>query len=929
MRFCGVCGASMAESVDPELRQLTIVFCDLVGSTELSTRLDPEDLHTTMLAFHALCERTIVDAGGHVLRFVGDGVLACFGAPVALDDAPTRAVRAAFDLVTATPNIVTLEGEPIMSRAGVHTGLVVLGSTGSGSAYVALDVIGEGANTAARLQGSAEPGEVIVSGDTAELVSAEVEFTDGVDVELRGIDHPVRVFGVSSIDRDFDQLDHRSRTLEATLVARDAELAILLGRSLLASQRSPQYVVLVGEPGIGKTRLLREFRDSSARPEGSVLVFRGLQDRATTPFAVLAEFVERGAAMSSSLGVSLDDLTGSGPDDGSSVSPETARRRIVERICDNLIAQATDELVILLLDDLQWFDPSTLELLQVLRARAAGVRLAVFASARPEWDPPWPLASDVTSLPLPRLDAHSVSDMLAEFDITDPVLVEQVVERSEGVPLFLEEFVRQHGRGEQTAASEVPRNVVDLLRARLERLEGDIELARHCSVFGREVDVAVAAVALGCNEDELCARLRELVDADVLREVERGRRFMFTHGLLGEVAYGTIVRSQRIRLHRDAAAAIVACGEASARRYGEQLAFHWTQAEEPMQAFRAWKEIAREARRRMALAESLAHYTHAYDVLLGMRQDEARDREEVRLILSMGPVASRVLGGGHERLAELYFRAEELCKAESEPAQRAVVLTGLYSLWLSRPDFSSARSNIQPMLQLTGEIPGMRAQGHFLAGSTLYMCGEFETALSHLETSIAILEEAGGAHWANVRAWALGLIADIAARIDLSDGLARYERAIESLGDGDEAAYDRSWLFLTMSKTFARCGDVARAVEHAEAAAALADRFGLVQIEAQTACLLAWGDALTTTADEPVERLRRSLVALDTCGSRADSSLLQLLLVRVLRDRGLLEEAQSVLDALLAYVQDSGELLHLAEVEVERDVLSAQLDPAP
>ncbi|MBI4936166.1 MAG: AAA family ATPase [Actinobacteria bacterium] len=920
MKFCGACGTPLAaEAMARELRLLTILFCDMVGSTELSTRIDPESLADVMRGYYVLCEQVITDAGGYVVKFQGDGVLACFGAPVAWDDAPLRAVRAACTLVEATSTLSMPAGGIAVARAGVHSGQVVVGITGTGTGQVAVDVLGEAANLASRLQGAAEPGAVLISADTAALVPPHVQLVDGTDLQLKGIDRPVRAYRVEGIGEPADELHLRVPGDEVALIDRDAELALLLGRCHLAAHGAPQFAVVVGEPGIGKSRLLREVRDFPTRPPGRVMVLRGLQDRSTTPFAPLLGMLGRhGSDLPPAIAADLTAFLRPERSSGDVDTPERRRRRSIDGVCDALLEVADAEFLLLILDDLHWFDPTSMELLGAIRERAADSRLAVLATARPEWTSPWLSFGDVTTLPLPRLGPSASRRMLADLEISDDALIDEIIDRSEGVPLFLEEYVRHRRSVVGMDSGDVPRTVTDLLHARLERLGPDRELARECSVFGRDIDVDVAAGALGVPPDDLRDRLRRLVQADVLRERFRGHTFSFRHVLLRDAAYESLLRARRVPLHRAAATSIVALGPDVQAQYAEQLARHWTEAGELHAAFDAWVRAARLAADRTAFVEATSHYTMAREVLERVEPSERRDRDELKLILEHGPVVVRMLGGGHPTLSAMYARAEELCIAEQDPVRLGRVLVGLYSFWVSRPDLEKATANLPRLLAVAEAVPSTRFLAYFFAGSTMHLQGHFDEATAHLERSIELMTDVDGNALSPLCVLSFGLLGDMTNRRARDQSAAWYERAFAALERHGDQPFDRAWLELGFAKSLALRGDLHGARDHGRIAADLSAEFDLAQVAVQADCLLAYVDARTTDADEPIDRMKAIIERFDTCGSRSELSMFLVWLVGAMRARGRLEEATTVLAQIDDYVRQTGERLNADAIERER-----------
>ena len=916
MRYCGECGAELDPAPvrrrDGEMRVLSIVFCDLVGSTARSARVDPEDLRDLVRTYHASCRAAVEELGGRIIQFLGDGVLATFGSPPVLEDSSRRAVEAALDMVRATARLKSPDGLPVEARAAVHTGTVVLSHIGEGAAARHLDLIGEAVNVAARLQAEAAPGGVLVSQTVADSAAGHFLLHPIGKVTLKGVSEPVGAYEVVARTAGLDRLSARA-VLGALspFVGREAEHELLVRRCRQAMRGEPQIAVLVGEGGIGKSRLVREVRRSPELATARALVLRGAQDRATTPFGPVIALLASGAQGEIEVPEEVVELLETPV---VAETPETRRRRTIDAICEWVCGLARNEMLLVLVEDLHWVDPSTLEAIGVLHARAAGAHLAVLATSRPPFAA-WPVAEDLTVIQLDRLSDEAITQLLTSLGVADLEPLRRLVGRAEGVPLYLEEIAALAARGESLDAGQVPLTIAELLSSRLEAT-GDSALAADCSVLGVEVEVSLAADVLALPEDALRPRLDHLVQAGVMRPAQGGRTYRFRHGLLRDAAYGMLLRSDRSRLHAAAARALL---EQHRGERFEEIARHFDAAGEAGEAWQAWERAGEHAASRSAFVEAAAFYAAALESVRRLPESLERTVAELTLAIAAAGVAYRRFGGGSAQAVQMNELSQELAEkviAEQtlDRRTRLSLLATLCSFYSSRPDYRRAAELAPELVRYQEEGGSGAVVASLLEGVTALMQGEEEVAeralglclerydpgrrqLAHPDAGVAAA--ASFAHLAVAR----GAPGEAAGWI---------EKAFEYLTFHDEP-FSRGWLLLTAAKVYARSDDRARAHRHATAAHELALEHGFEQIEPQARALLAWSSG-ERADDASLEQIQAGIRDMERSGSRSDSSLPMLLLVRSLLDLGRVEEARSAFSELLDFCEETGEWIYRREI---------------
>ena len=618
--FCGDCGAALAEAGpapavtaksrpvalsgeaarQPERRHLTVLFCDMVGSTELSARLDPEDLREVIDAYRRACAEVVARFEGFLARFMGDGVLAYFGWPRAHEDDAERAVRAGLALVEVIARLKPGSNVQLQARVGVATGPVVVGeligrdSTGPDSA------IGETPNLAARLQALAEPGTVVISQATRRLVSGLFKLDDFGPQRLKGFAEPLAVWGVAGEIRAEGRFEARHPAGFTPLVGREEEISLLLRRWQQAKDGKGQVVLLSGEPGIGKSRLVRELRARLAREPYIPLFYQCSPYHTTSPLHPLIEQLERAAGFESDdpTAAKLDKLAAllargtkqldravplvaaalgipmAAHDSFRDLTPQRQKQLTLETVIDQLDGLAADKPLLLVYEDVHWIDATTLELLGLVIERVQRLRVLLLITFRPDFAPPGSGFWHVSALRLTRLgrlDGAAMVDGLAGAKALPAEVSAQILERTDGVPLFVEELTKQVlESGLLTDAGDhyelagplppfaIPATLHDSLVARLDRLTLVKEVAQIGAVIGREFSHALLAAVVDRPEAELLATLDQLVSSELVfrNGMPPEAVYTFKHALVRDAAYESLLKSRRHQLHARIAATL-------------------------------------------------------------------------------------------------------------------------------------------------------------------------------------------------------------------------------------------------------------------------------------------------------------------------------------------------------------------------------------
>src|SRR6516165_5353353 len=673
-------------SAEAERRQLTVMFSDLVGSTELSTRLDPEDLREVIASYHRAVAEVVAGFDGLVAKYMGDGVLIYFGYPQAHEDDAERAVRAGLGVIEAVGRL-DVKSVELQARVGIATGLVVVGDLiGAGSAQEQ-SVVGETPNLAARLQASADPDAAVIAAGTRRLVGDLFEYRDLGTVEVKGIAAPVPAWQVlrpSGVASRFEAL----RGLALTrLIGRDEEIDLLLRRWARAKASDGQIVLVSGEPGIGKSRITAALAERlRAEPHLRLRYFCSPyhQDSALFPFVDqldrAAEFAREDPpeARLEKLETVLARTTP--PDEDvalladllclpcsercplPNLTPQRKKDRTLDALFRQLEGLARQQPVIMVFEDAHWVDPTSRELLDITVERVPSLPVLLIVTFRPEFQPPWTGQPQVSMLALNRLDRRDRTDLVEQIaggKALPDQIVDQITERTDGVPLFVEELTKSilesdllREEGDRFVLDRalppfaIPTSLHDSLMARLDRLASVRYVAQIGAAIGREFPYTLLRVVSRLPEDELQAALERLIRSELVsqRGIPPDAVYSFKHVLVQDAAHGSLLRSTRQQLHAQIATAFEAHSPELLDTQPELFAQHYAEAGLVGKSIACWGKAGHRSAARSAMAEAAAQFQKGLDQLALLPDDPERRGQELEFCSALGAALMAVKG---------------------------------------------------------------------------------------------------------------------------------------------------------------------------------------------------------------------------------------------------------------------------------------------
>ncbi|MEH2557520.1 class 3 adenylate cyclase/predicted ATPase [Bradyrhizobium algeriense] len=938
-----------------ERRQLTVMFIDLVGSTALSGRLDPEELRDIIGGYHRRCAEVITRSGGFVAKYLGDGVLAYFGYPKAHEEDAEQAVRTGLALIEAVTRLNAGGSTSLQVRVGIATGLVVVGDLLGEGAAREQAVIGETPNLAARLQGLAEPNTVVIADNTRRLLGGLFDYRDLGPLAIAGMDHLVqvwRVLGASSLGSRFEAL----RAASTPLIGREEEIALLMRRWQQAKAGDGSVVLIVGEPGIGKSRIaqtileqlanephtrLRFFcsphhRHSALYPSIAQLQQAAGFRREDTAETRLNKLVEVLALADHDLGEAvplLADLLSIPTGDSYrplNLSPQKRKEKTLLVQLAQIEGLAARQPLLMLWEDIHWSDPTTLESLDLLIDRAATLRALIILTFRPEFTPPWVGRPHVTLLSLNRLPARHRAEMIAHVTGGKTLprgVAEQIIERTDGVPLFIEELTKSvvesgwiTGGGEHLA---IPSTLQASLLARLDRLAPTRDVAQIAAALGRQFSHELISAVADMPSARLENALEQLVRAELVfrRGTPPDATYTFKHALVQDAAYGTLLRSRRQQLHGRIAATLERQFPEIAATQPELVAQHCTSAGVVEKAVEYWDKAGRMAVQRSTMAEAAAHFGKALELLGSLPKSPEQRSNERSLQLALAGALTAAKGWASPEAGEAYARARELCRDAPDGAQVATAWAGALSYLHNSAEIRGSHELANELLQLSEGRDDSETKliAHRNVGISLLFRAEFSRALTHLRRSLDFYDEARHRppkltpH--DVRVTCESFVAWTHLLLGQSDQALAQSRS--ALAWARELSHPYTLAFaLHVNCVFhqLRC-DGAILQERADELVAIATEHGFPHFVGTGACFRAWAMLeMGGSIEETISRIRWGLAAKRATGAEIKVPYYLGLLAEAHRRANRIADGMSLLNEALELVERTDERWYEAEL---------------
>ena len=964
---------------DAERRQLTVLFCDLVDSTTLSSQLDPEDYREVVLAYQNVCSAVITRFDGHIAQLLGDGLLVYFGYPHAHEDDPHRAVRTGLGILDAVGDLnqglQQAEGIHLAIRMGIHTGLVVIGEMGGTGRQEQL-ALGEVPNIASRIEGLAAPNTVAISDATYRLVQGYFDCEALGEQTVRGVTEPLTVYRVLHESGVYSRLDIVSVRGLTPLVGREQEVGLLLERWEQVKAVHGHVVLLTGDAGIGKSRLVQILKEHVAQEPHVRWECRSseyYQNTALFPLVDLFQRLLRLEAQESpdeKLGkleqtlrqyrlpleetvplfaplLSLPLSENRYPP--LNLSPQRQRHKTLETILAILLELAEHQPVLFIVEDLHWTDPSTLELLNLVLDQTPTASLLVLLTCRPYFQPSWSHRSYLSEVTVNRLSHTQVEQIVTRMTdgktLPQEVLA-QIVEKTDGVPLFVEEMTKAilesgqlkalDGHYELTGALStfaIPATLQDSLMARLDRLVTAKAVAQYAAVIGRQFSYALLSTVSQLDDTTLQRELGRLVEAEMVyqRGMPPQSTYMFKHALIQDIAYESLLKTTRQHYHQRIAEVLETQFPETTEAQPELVAHHFTEAGLPEKAIHYWHQAGQRASERSAHVEAISHLCTGLALLQTLPATPERTQREVDMHITLGASLIATKGYAAPEVEQTYARARQLCQHLEDPHQLYPVLRGLWTYYLVHAEYQTAHVLGEQLLALAQHVQdsAMLLAAYRALGSTLFYLGAAASALAHFAQGMALYDpqqhrgsallygDDAGVICCIMSAWTLWYLGY------LDQGLARIDEALT-------LAQHRAHPFsLGFALTFAAVSHLCRrercaAQERAEAAISLATEQGFPHWRAMSSMLRSWALVHQGRAQEGLEQLHQGLMDYRAIGSELIRSYFLALLAEAYGIMGQPEAGLTVLAEALTFIDKTGERCYEPEIHRLKGTLLLQ-----
>ena len=938
-----------------ERRQVTVMFSDLVGSTALSARMDPEDLREVISAYQKCVSDVVRHFGGFVAKYLGDGVLVYFGYPEAHEDDAERAVRAGLELVAAVSDLKI--NATLQTRVGISTGLVVVGDLIGWGASQEQAIVGETPNLAARLQSIAEPNSVVIAENTRKLVGNLFELENLGAKDLKGIAEPVRAWAAlrpASVESRFEAL-HASGLTE--LVGREEELEILLRRWSKAKSGEGQVVLLSGEAGIGKSRLTAALLERVAtEPHTRLRYFCSPQHTDSALYPIIGQ-MERAAgfAHDDTPQARLDKLdtllaqTSTTAEDAALLaemlslpndrrypalvlSPQQRRQRTLEALTAQMRALSRQNPVLTIFEVVHWSDPTSLELFGRVVDRIRTLRALLLVTFRSEFEPPWIGRAHVTALTINRLTEREIGAMIDRVvgNKLLPASVRQdIAERTDGIPLFVEEMTKavleagSESAAEQTAAAvpfpalAVPASLQASLMARLDRLGPAKEVAQIGAAIGREFSHALLAAVVRKPETQLQSALDGLIQAGLLfrQGVPPHANYLFKHALVQDAAYGTLLRSRRQHLHGEIASTLEEGFPEIVEMQPEVLARHCAEAGLDEKAQKYWRTAGEQAVRRASNREAIGHFRQALALNEKVPPDVGRSRAELAILSQLGPALMSVHGWSAPEVGVVFERAEDLARQLESSVHLAPPLAGLWLFHTARGKFSRANEITNELFNVarTLDDPDILLQAHHCAWPIRWFRGEIRDAKAHTDAGLNLYDEARHARHRflylghDPAVCALSITSVLQWVLGYPTQGVQLERDAIDLARRLQHAPSLAHALWFVCQAQAVRNDAAAAMNTATELLTLSEEHGLSQTRANALVYLGWAIGQTKDVARGVQCLEEALAGFNRLGLRSNLCLPICLLAETYFTGGRYESAMDQVNQAITTSSEIGD----------------------
>ena len=771
---------------EAERRHLTVMFCDLVGSTALSTRLDPEDMWRVVASYQAAIDAVVGRYQGMIAQYMGDGVLAYFGYPVAQEDSAVQAVRAALEIVDTVAKLRTDVGAALQVRIGIATGTVVVSELLVSEISAEQATIGETPNLAARLQALAEPGTVLICPSTRQLTGGYFNYRDLGALSLKGWSRPIsasQVLGTSGVESRFEAM-HANKL--PSLFGREEEIDLLLRRWRQATREEGRVVVLTGEPGIGKSHIALALNERLQSEPHITLRYFCSAHHTHSPLFPFVNQLERAAGfkhndspaqklakLNALLSPSTDDpehvavlanlfaLPADNRYSLKDLTPQKRKEKTFEALLAQLDSLAARQPVLLIFEDVHWMDPTSLELLAATVERVPQLRALLLVTARAQFMVPWPSYPHLTTIALKRFgrrDGAALVMRVTGGKTLPKEVMDQILAHTDGVPLFIEELTTmvleggllRERDGEYVLEGPLPPFAIPTtlqasLTVRLDRLSPVREVAQIGAVAGRDFHYELLNAVAGLTKHKLDEALDQLVRSELIfcRGEIPHAIYTFKHALVRDAAYAGLLKSRRVHLHAAIADALAREFPEVAQTQPEIVAYHYTQASRYEKALHYWYEAGKQSAARSAHNEAVSHLTQGLKLIPNIDDLMVRSKLELLLQTSLGNSVRATKGWSTDSVKHAYTRALQLCKESGLDEHVMPAVFGLWTWNFVRASLHEAQALAEHLLNNAenGNDAVYKVLAHQALGFTLFAQGKFVSAHAELERSISLCDD--------------------------------------------------------------------------------------------------------------------------------------------------------------------------------------------